>query len=102
VSITQLLPTGAAAAAGAHTGDRFVSIGDVMISNDDSFDKFRARYAGTNMTTLPLVVRRGGETITLQLPVRLATRVQTRVLPIPNAPEKAVRIRAGVLRGSTS
>ncbi len=102
VSITQLSPTGAAAAAGAHTGDRFVSIGDVMISNDDSFDKFRARYAGTTMTMLPLVVRRGGETITLQLPVRLATRVQTRVLPIPNAPEKAVRIRSGILRGSTS
>ncbi|HEX7595862.1 MAG TPA: hypothetical protein VF387_05880, partial [Gemmatimonadaceae bacterium] len=102
VSITQLSPTGAAAAAGAHTGDRFVSIGDVMISNDDSFDKFRARYAGTTMTTLPLVVRRGGETITLQLPVRLATRVQTRVLPIPNSPEKAVRIRSGILRGSTS
>ncbi|HEX9383754.1 MAG TPA: hypothetical protein VF908_10165, partial [Gemmatimonadaceae bacterium] len=102
VSITQLLPTGGAAAAGAHTGDRFVSIGDVVISNDDSFEKFRARYAGTAVTTLPLVVRRGGETITLQLPVRLTTRVQTRVLPIPNTPEKAARIRAGVLRGSTS
>jgi predicted metalloprotease with PDZ domain len=102
VSITQLSPTGTAAAAGAHTGDRFVSIGDVTISNDDSFDKFRTRYAGTTMTTLPLVVRRGGETITLQLPVRLVTRVQTRVLPIPNAPEKAARIRAGILRGPTS
>jgi predicted metalloprotease with PDZ domain len=102
VSVAQLSPTGAAAAAGAHTGDRFVSIGDVMISNDDSFDKFRARYAGTTMTTLPLVVRRGGETITLQLPVRLAMRVQTRVLPIPNASEKAVRIRSGTLRALTS
>jgi predicted metalloprotease with PDZ domain len=102
VSISQLSPTGAAAAAGAHTGDRFVSIGDVTISNDASFDKFRARYAGTTATTLPLVVRRGGETVTLQLPVRLVTRILTRVLPIPSAPEKAVRIRAGILRGSTS
>jgi predicted metalloprotease with PDZ domain len=102
VSVTQMSPTSAAAAAGARNGDRFVSIGDVMISNDDSFDTFRTRYAGTAVTTLPLVVRRGGETITLQLPVRLATRVQTRVLPIPNAPERAVRIREGILRGSTS
>ena len=54
VSITQLSPTGAAAAAGARPGDRFVSIGDVMISNDASFDKFRARYAGTTATTLML------------------------------------------------
>jgi hypothetical protein len=45
---------------------------------------------------------RGGETITLQLPVRLVTRVQSRCLPIPNATEKAARIRAGILRGSTS
>lgn len=102
VSITQLSPTGAAAAAGARSGDKIVSIGDVMISNDDSFEAFRARYAGTPLTTLPLVVRRGAETITLQLPVRLTSRVQTRVLPIPNAPAKAVRIRGGILRGSTS
>jgi predicted metalloprotease with PDZ domain len=102
VSITQLVPTGAAAAASARLGDRIVSIGDFSISNDDSFGPFRARYAGTTLTTLPMIVRRGSETITLQLPVRLNTRVQARVLPIPNAPEKAVRIRGGILRGTTS
>jgi predicted metalloprotease with PDZ domain len=102
VSITQLSPTGAAAAAGARAGDKIVSIGDVTILNDDSFETFRGRYAGTTMTALPLVIRRGGETITLQLPVRLTTRNQVRVLPIPNVPEKASRIREGILRGSTS
>ncbi len=102
VSITQLSPAGAAAAAGARVGDRIISIGDFTISNDDSFEPFRARYAGTTLTTLPMTVRRGSETITLQLPVRLNVRVQTRVLPVPNAPERAVRIRAGILRGSTS
>jgi predicted metalloprotease with PDZ domain len=102
VSITQVSPTGAAAAAGARVGDRIISIGDFTISNDDSFEPFRARYAGTTLTTLPMTVRRGSETITLQLPVRLNVRVQARVLPVPNAPERAVRIRAGILRGSTS
>jgi len=102
VSITELSPTGAAAAAGARAGDRLVSIGDVMISNDDSFEAMRARYAGTTVTILPLVVRRGSETITLQLPVRLSTRFQTRVLPIPSAPDKAVRIRGGIVRGLAS
>jgi len=102
VSITQVSPTGAAAAAGARVGDRIISIGDFTISNDDSFEPFRARYAGTTLTTLPMTVRRGSETITLQLPVRLNVRVQTRVLPVPIAPERAVRIRAGILRGSTS
>ncbi len=102
VAITQLSPTGAAAAAGAHVGDRIVSVGDVTIFNDDSFETLRGRYAATTLTALPLVVRRGTETMTLQLPVRLTTRVQTRVLPIPNAPEKALRIRNGILKGSTS
>ena len=102
IAITQLSPTGAAAAAGARVGDKIVSIGDVTIFNDDSFETFRNRYAGTTLTALPLVIRRGTETLTLQLPARLTTRVQTRVLPIPNAPEKAVRIRSGILKGSTS
>ena len=102
VSVTQLSSTGAAAVAGARVGDRLVSIGDVTISKDDSFEAFRARYAGTTLTSLPLVVRRGGETLTLQLPVRLSTRVQARVFAVPNAPEKAVRIRNGILKGSVS
>jgi predicted metalloprotease with PDZ domain len=100
--ITQLLANGAAAAAGARAGDRIVSIGDVAITNDDSFATFRSRYAGTAVTTLPMVIKRGDQTMTLQLPVRLTARVQTRVSPIPNAPEKAVRIRSGILRGTTS
>jgi hypothetical protein len=32
----------------------------------------------------------------------LVQSVQTTVTPIPNASEKAVRIRAGIMRGSTS
>jgi hypothetical protein len=74
----------------------------VTISRDDSFEAFRARYGGTTVTSLPLVVRRGGETLTLQLPVRLSTRVQARVFAVPNASEKAIRIRNGILKGSVS
>jgi predicted metalloprotease with PDZ domain len=102
VVIGQLSASGPADAAGARAGDRIVSIGDVTITNDDSMARFRSRYAGTAVTTLPLVVRRGAETITLQLPVRLVPSVNTTVSPIPNAPEKAVRIRNGIMRGSTS
>ncbi|HEY3133944.1 MAG TPA: PDZ domain-containing protein [Gemmatimonadaceae bacterium] len=102
VRVIEVSSSGAAAAAGLRVGDRIVSIGDVAITNDDSFGVFRSRYAGTTLTSLPLVVRRGAESITLQLPVRLFTRVQTRVSPIPGASEKAVRIRTGILNGSTS
>src|SRR4051812_12013041 len=100
LSISQLAPTGAAALAGARVQDRILSIGDVSITNDDSFEKFRSRYAGTALTTLPLVVRRGNETLTLQMPVRLSARPNVQVLPISNAPPKAVAVRHGILTGT--
>ena len=102
VRVTDVAPGGAASAAGLRSGDRVVSIGDVAITNDDSFGDFRTRYAGTTLASLPLVVRRGTETSTLQLPVRLFTRVVVRVLPIAGALEKAVRIRNAIMKGSTS
>jgi len=102
ITVTDLSPAGAAAAAGLKSGDRLVSIGDITITSDSSFDAFRARYNNTTATTLPLVVRRGAQTLTLQLPVRLVVRVQTVVSPVPNASGKAVRIRTGILKGTTS
>jgi predicted metalloprotease with PDZ domain len=100
LKISQVVPAGAAAAAGARVGDQIVSIGDVTITNDDSFESFRGRYAGTPLTTIPLVVRRGTETLTLQLPVRLSTRMRAIVEPLPNASAKALAIRHGLLTGS--
>jgi predicted metalloprotease with PDZ domain len=94
-------PTGAGAAAGLTSGDKLVSIGEVAITNDSSFDAFRARYNATTATTLPLVVKRGAQTVTLQLPVRLVPRVRTAVSEVPNASEKAIRIRTGIMKGST-
>jgi predicted metalloprotease with PDZ domain len=98
--ITQIGSTSAAAVAGARTGDQIMSIGDVTITNDASFETFRSRYAGTAQTTIPLVVRRGAETLTLQLPVRLSTRVRATVEPVSNASAKALAIRHGILTGS--
>jgi predicted metalloprotease with PDZ domain len=101
ITVTQVVSTGAGAAAGLVSGDRLVSIGEVAIASDSAFDAFRRRYNGTTATTLPLVVRRGPQTLTLQLPVRLSTRALTVVTPIPNASAKAVRIRTAIMRGTT-
>jgi predicted metalloprotease with PDZ domain len=92
---------GAGAAAGLQAGDIIVSIGDVRVADDASFDAFRSRYTGSAEQTLPVVIRRGAATTTLQLPVRLFPRVRTRVIPLDNASAKAVRIRGGILRGTT-
>ena len=97
VTITGVAANSAGAVAGLTAGDRLVSIGEVAISNDSTFDVFRARYNGTTATTLPLVVKRGTQTLTLQLPVRLVQRVRTVVTPLPGAPRKAAAIRHGIL-----
>ncbi|MEO8909881.1 MAG: PDZ domain-containing protein [Gemmatimonadaceae bacterium] len=100
VRITQVGSTSAAAAAGARVGDQIVSIGAVKVTTDDSFETFRGRYVNTALSSLPLVVRRGGETLTLQLPMRLSTRLRTGVEPIANASARASAIRHGILTGS--
>jgi predicted metalloprotease with PDZ domain len=98
IIVTQVSAGGAAAAADLRVGDRLVSIGDEPMTSDTSFDAFRHRYNGTTAPTLPLVVRRGSDLLTLQLPVRLNMRTVVRVLPLANATEKAVRIRSGLVR----
>jgi len=98
--VTDASPTGAAAAAGIQVGDRLVSVGGVPVSDNASFGAFRARYAGTTLTSLPAVLRRSGELRTIQVPVRLVVRAQVRVVAVPDAPAKAVRIRHGILGGT--
>jgi predicted metalloprotease with PDZ domain len=102
VKVTQVASTGAAALAGVHVGDRLVSIGDVRIVNDDSLAAFRARYGGTTLTSLPLVLVRGDQTMTLQLPIRMSLMPRTRVLPVSNASGKALAIRHGILTGPST
>lgn len=101
VAVTGVATNGAGAVAGLVAGDRLVAIGEVAITSDSAFDAFRARYNGTTATTLPLVIRRGTQTLTLQLPVRLVQRVQTVVSPLPSASEKALRIRSAIMHGSS-
>jgi hypothetical protein len=48
---------------------------------------------------LPIKVRRGGDTLTLNSKVRLATRVERRIEADAAASPKAVRIRSGILKG---
>jgi hypothetical protein len=76
-----------------------LSIGDVSVTDDASLEAFRSRYAGTSQPSLPLVLRRGAETITAQVPVRLVGRARIRVVPVPGAPAKAVAIRHAIVSG---
>jgi len=96
VRIATIAPGGAALDAGLRVSDIVLNVGDVRVSNNDSFAQVRARYAGTSLATLPIVVRRGADTLTLSVPVRLVERSETRVVPWPTASDKAVKLRHSI------
>lgn len=102
VRVTDVVPNSSAAAAGVRIGDYLVRIGDVEVTDDTFGARFRQRYGSASAgTPLPMVVRRGGESVTLDGRLRLDARENFRVVEDPNASPKARRIREGILTGKT-
>jgi hypothetical protein len=60
---------------------------------------FRSRYATRAGAALPIVLRRGGRTLTLDARVELAQQVLQSLTADSRAGEKAARIRSGILHG---
>ncbi|HEU4700067.1 MAG TPA: PDZ domain-containing protein [Gemmatimonadales bacterium] len=99
--VTGVVPGGMAEAAGVQPGDLLVSLGDVRVGTDQDFGAaYRQRY-GTQPegTAFPIGVRRGAQTLTLPGKVHYVVDVLQRVTGDPSASPKAVRIRAGIMRG---
>jgi predicted metalloprotease with PDZ domain len=104
VRIMQVEPGSAAATADLQPGDVLVSLAGIPVTADDFGVQFRARYAspgGATDSTVAVVVRRGGRTITVRVPLQFRTRIVHRVAPDPQATPKAARIRNGILHGVT-
>jgi predicted metalloprotease with PDZ domain len=99
--VTAVLPGGAIAAIGLREGDVIETAGDIRTNSSLSIDAFHSRYESTTAATLPIVVRRGGQRLTLPLPVRLVARPRVRLLPLAGTPAKAIRIRNGIMHGRT-
>lgn len=92
---------GPAQAAGLRGGDCIAKAGDVAVASVADWAKVLERYDTTTGTTLPLVARRGLDTLSLALPVRRAPRLVFRIEEIPGASAKARQIRTGILTGHT-
>jgi predicted metalloprotease with PDZ domain len=99
--IVQVAPGSAAAEAGLQPGDVVVSLDNIPVTSGDFGAQFRSRYARGNQpaSTIPVVVRRGAQTVTLRVPLRFETRLVYRVGADAQASPKAVRIRGGILHG---
>jgi predicted metalloprotease with PDZ domain len=101
VQVTEVAPGGAGAVAGVRPGDLLVRVGDIEVSDPNFGVKFRAAYAGKpSGAPLPIVVRRGAESLTLAGRLVYAPG-PPRITEDPAAPARAVRLRNGILRGMT-
>ena len=102
VRINDVAPDGPAARAGVRAGDHLVSVGDVSVTDNMFPITFRARYGNRPAgSPLPIVVRRGGETLTLASELAFAPS-RARLEEVADASARAVRLRNGILRGETT
>jgi predicted metalloprotease with PDZ domain len=101
VKVTQVVPNGAAAAAGMQAGDVVVAVNDRPSIEVFFGGGFRTMY-GTQPTgtMIPVSVKRGEQTLTLQVPLRFGAAA-AKVVEDPSAPARAVRLRNGLLHGTT-
>jgi predicted metalloprotease with PDZ domain len=98
--VLAVTPGSAYAEAGGLPGDDLVTVGAFDASTASWAAQFRARFGSEPEGTLiPVVVRRGGQRLTLQMPLRFVTIVSYRLMVDPNASPSAVQIRQGIMTG---
>ena len=100
IVIAAVLPGGVADSAGVRPGDQLLAIGDLAVTDPNFGPAFRSRFKEDG-APLPLKVRRGADTLTLNAKVKLSARMERRIETDPAATAKAVRIRNGILKGTT-
>jgi predicted metalloprotease with PDZ domain len=101
IVIAGVLPGGPAQEAGVQAGDHLIALGDLSVTSPDFGPAFRARFGKQEGAPLPIKVRRGSDTLTLNAKVRLATRLERKIVADSAASPKAVRVRTGILKGIT-
>jgi predicted metalloprotease with PDZ domain len=102
VLIAAVDPTGAAAAAGVREGDYLLEVNGISVEDQSFGAKFRESFAkASEGSPLTLRVRRGDDTLTVTGAIRFGEG-ETVITADPAASAKAQRIRAGILKGTTT
>lgn len=102
VSIVGVQPGSSAARAGVREGDLLVSVAGIDGQDANFGLEFRARFEGQpDGTPYDIVIRRGDEQMTLPAVLSFDTTTISTVQPDLSAGEKALRIRNGLLTGTT-
>ena len=99
--VIALDPAGTGAAAGVKVGDYLVSVGGLDVGAPGFGSAFSAKYAGMPPgATIPVVIRRGAQQITLDAHANFRTSERRRIVAMTDPPPKAVRVREGLLKGT--
>ena len=101
VIVLDVDPGSSSAAAGVRPGDYLLAVGTVPVEDQNFGDRFRATYVNKGNIPLPLRVRRGTETLTLNASLRTTMRFVSHIRVDTAATAKAVRVRGGIFRGVT-
>jgi predicted metalloprotease with PDZ domain len=103
VRVVSVQPGSSAARAGVREGDALVSVAGIPASDSNFGLEFRAKYGNADEgTPYDIVVERGGQRLTLHTTLAFETNTASILQPDPTAAEKALRIRDGILTGTTS
>lgn len=100
--ITAVAPGSTAEQAGVQPGDDLVSVGDIPGSVPALAEHLREKYGNArNDAIIPITIMRGGKQSSLAAPLQFTWRVELRIAPVSGATAKAVRVRSGILHGTT-
>ena len=99
--VMELVPGSPALAAGIRQGDVIVSVNQRPAMDVFFAGGFRAMYGDKPAgTPIPIVIKRDSATMTVQMPLRFGAS-QPNLAEDPAASPRAVRLRNGLLRGTT-
>lgn len=102
VQITGVAPGSMAASAGIEAGDYLLRIGDVEVTGQAFGAQYRERYADEPAgQMLDIIVLRDGAELELSGPLGFADNINSSLETDSEATAKAVRIREGILTGTT-
>ncbi len=98
VTIVDVVSGGAAGLAGVQSDDILVRVAGIPVEDNSFGEVFRSRFQSQAPgTTYEIVVRRGGQELTLSAELQLAEVTTSQLMEDPSASAKAVRIRSGIL-----
>lgn len=99
VRVSALDEHGAGARAGLAVNDLITAIGGRSTLDPTFGERWRGFWGKRPGATMTLEVERDGSPLTLDATVELTTLIDRHIAPLPDASERARRIRAGILRG---